>query len=460
MVFDRANQPEEEGFFQRRVYSVSELTGDIRGLLEDHFPFIWVEGEISNFRVPASGHYYFVLKDAHSQVRAVMFRSQIRWLRFLPEDGLHVLCQARLSVYEPRGEYQLLVDVMEPKGVGALQLAYEQLKRRLQAEGLFEPEHKKPLPFLVQRLGVVTSATGAAIRDIIRVVRRRYSNVEMYLYPVRVQGEGAAGEIAGAIDAFNAEFPVDVLVVGRGGGSWEDLWAFNEEAVVQAIFRSRIPVISAVGHEVDITLADLVADVRAPTPSAAAEMVVQNKEALEADVADLRKRLQGRMRQMLNLARERLGSREQRLRHPAVRLADLRLRIDEDSQRLENVLRRMLSAKRQIFLRIRDQLLHASPGPEVAKARAVLDQCRRDLERSGREQLQGKRQELERNLAQLDALSPLGILARGYSITTTWPAGEIVRSAGQVGRDDIVGVRLHQGSLRCRVTGMEKTDCS
>src|SRR5210317_1850357 len=314
---------------QRRIFSVSELTREIRGLLEDHFPFIWVEGEISNFRVPASGHYYFVLKDAESQVRCVMFRSQQRWMRFQPEDGLHVLCQARVSVYEPRGEYQLLVDVMEPRGLGALQLAYEQMKRRLEAEGLFDPEHKKPIPFLTQRLGVVTSGTGAAIRDIIRVVRERYSNLEIYLYPVRVQGEGAAEEIAAGIDTFNAEFPVDALIVGRGGGSWEDLWAFNEEAVVRAIFRSQIPIISAVGHEIDTTLADLVADVRAPTPSAAAELVAQHKEALEAYVADLLQRLQGRVRQILSLAGERLSSRKQRLRHPAARLADLRLRLDE-----------------------------------------------------------------------------------------------------------------------------------
>lgn len=443
---------------ESRVYSVSELTREIRGLLEDHFPFIWVEGEISNFKVPVSGHYYFVLKDADSQIRCVMFRSQQRWMRFLPEDGLNVLCQARVSVYEPRGEYQLLVDAMEPRGVGALQLAYEQLKQRLDAEGLFDPEHKKPIPFLTQRLGVVTSATGAAIRDIIRVVRQRYSNLEIYLYPVRVQGEGAADEIAEGIVTFNDEFPVDVLIVGRGGGSWEDLWAFNEEAVVRAIFRSAIPVISAVGHEVDVTLADLVADVRAPTPSAAADLVAQNKEALEGYVADLYQRLTGRVRQTLNLTSERLISRQQRLRHPAAQLADLRLRLDEHAQRLESAIRRVLNTERQSFLRLRDHLVHVSPARRIAESRGLVNHCWRDLGLFARHSLLEKRQSLESTLTQLDGLSPLGIMARGYSITTTWPKGEVVRSAKQVRKDDKIRVRLHEGSLDCKVTRVEEAE--
>jgi exodeoxyribonuclease VII large subunit len=440
---------------QRRIYSVSELTREIRMLLEDHFPFLWVEGEVSNFRVPSSGHYYFVLKDGESQIRCVMFRSQHRWMRFLPEDGLHVLCQARVSVYEPRGEYQLLVDVMEPRGVGALQLAYEQLKGRLQAEGLFDLEHKKPIPFLTQRLGVVTSATGAAIRDIIRVVRERYSNLEIYLYPAKVQGEGAATEIARGIDTFNHEFPVDVLIVGRGGGSWEDLWAFNEEIVVRAIFHSHIPVISAVGHEIDLTLADLVADVRAPTPSAAAEMVAQHKEALEALVATLYQRMEGRVRQMVKLAGERLESRIKRLRHPTARLADLRLRLDEQAQRLEFAVRQRLRSEGQMFLRLKDNLLYLSPSRRIRETRGLLDHYCHRLELFVAQVLQKKRQSFERSLTRLDGLSPLGILGRGYSITTTWPKGEIVLSTRQVRKDDTVNVRLHEGSLRCRVVRVE-----
>jgi exodeoxyribonuclease VII large subunit len=440
---------------QRRIYAVSELTREIRDLLENRFPFIWVEGEISNFRVPASGHYYFVLKDAESQVRCVMFRSQQRWMRFQPEDGLHVLCQARVSVYEPRGEYQLLLEAMEPRGVGALQLAFEQLKRRLETEGLFDPDRKKPIPFLTQRLGVVTSATGAAIRDIIRVVRQRYSNLEIYLCPVRVQGEGAAEEIAAGIDTFNTDFPVDVLIVGRGGGSWEDLWAFNEEAVVRAISRSDIPVISAVGHEIDITLSDLVADVRAPTPSAAAEMVAQHKEALEGHVADLYRRLQARIRQILSLASERLIGRKRRLRHPGARLVDLRLRLDEYAQRLETGIGRLLHAERQMFFRLSDGLLHLSPERRIAESRRLLSQSLRDLELFARQELRRKRQTLERTVAQLDGLSPLAVLARGYSITTSLPQGEVVRSTRQVRKDDEVRARLHEGSLRCKVIDLE-----
>ena len=455
MDFDDATGFTLEESAQRRIYSVSELTREIRGLLEDHFPFVWVEGEISNFRVPASGHYYFVLKDAESQVRCVMFRSQQRWMRFQPEDGLRVLCQARLSVYEPRGEYQLMADAMEPRGIGALQLAYEQLRQRLKSEGLFDPKHKKSLPFLTQRLGVVTSATGAAIRDIIRVVRLRYSNLEIYLYPVRVQGEGAAEEIAAGIDSFNAEFPVDVIIVGRGGGSWEDLWAFNEEAVVRAISRSGIPVISAVGHEIDVTLSDLVADVRAPTPSAAAEMVAQHKEALQGHVVDLYQRLQGRVAQTMNLTRERLMSRQQRLRHPGARLADLRLRLDERAQRLESGISRAINAERQVFLRLRDSLLHASPDRRVDKLRDLLNHRWRDLKLFARQRLLIKRQELERCLAQLDSLSPLAVLARGYSITATWPEGEVVHSTRQVERDDKVRIQFYEGSARCKVIKVE-----
>ena len=452
MDFSVSSAWDMDGTTARRVYSVSELTRGIRQLLEDHFPFVWVEGEISNLRVPVSGHSYFVLKDAHTQIRAVMFRTQQRLLRFRPEDGLRVLCQARVSVYEPRGEYQLLVDYMEPRGLGALQLAYEQLKQRLAAEGLFDPAHKKPLPFLAQRLGVVTSATGAAIRDIIQVVRRRYSNLEIYLYPVRVQGEGSAQEIAAGIKAFNEEFPVDVLIVGRGGGSWEDLWSFNEEAVVRAIYGSRITVISAVGHEIDVTLADLVADVRAPTPSAAAELVAQHKESLETHVAGLLGRLGNRMHQVVDLARERLEGRKRRLRHPAVRLADARLRLDESGQRLEASLQRLIGARRQTLLRLRDNLMQLSPARSVAGLRASLRQWLGSLGLFGRRLLEHKRQLVERAVVRLEALSPLAVLARGYSITTTWPEGRVVRSARQVRRDDQVRVRLHEGSLDCRVT--------
>ena len=266
----------------RRIYSVAELSLEIRNLLERQFPDVWVTGEVSNLRAAGSGHLYFTLKDETAQLRAVCFRNQARYLKFKPQDGLAVIARGRLSVYEARGEYQLYVEFLEPAGLGALQLAFEQLKQKLAAEGLFDPARKKPLPMLPRVIGVVTSPTGAVIRDILRILHRRFRNINVLIYPVKVQGEGAAQEIAQGIEYFNRQAPVDVMIVARGGGSLEDLWAFNEEVVARAIAASKIPVISAVGHETDFTIADFVADLRAPTPSAAAELVVRRKQDLAA----------------------------------------------------------------------------------------------------------------------------------------------------------------------------------
>lgn len=263
---------------ERHVYTVTELTREIRQILESKFPQVWVEGEVSNLRIPTSGHFYFTLKDANCQLAAVMFRNVAAQVKFELKDGLKVICSGRISVYEKSGQYQIYVEELEPKGIGALQLAFEQLKERLSKEGLFAPAHKKPIPLLPQHIGIVTSPTGAAIRDILNILSRRFPNLHITINPVRVQGEGAALEIARAIDEFNALGGIDVLIVGRGGGSMEDLWAFNEEAVARAIYNSRIPVVSAVGHEIDFTIADFVADLRAPTPSAAAELVCAKKE--------------------------------------------------------------------------------------------------------------------------------------------------------------------------------------
>ena len=268
----------------RRVYSVSELSLEIRNHLERQFPDVWVRGEVSNFRAAGSGHLYFTLKDETAQIRAVCFRNQARYLKFKPQDGLAVIARGRLSLYEARGEYQLYVEFLEPAGFGALQLAFEQLNQKFAAEGLFDAARKKPLPMLPRSIGVVTSPTGAVIRDILRILQRRYRNAGVLLYPARVQGEGAAQEIAEGIQYFNARPAVDVMIIARGGGSLEDLWAFNEEVVARAIAASKIPVISAVGHETDFTIADFVADLRAPTPSAAAELVVRQKEDLTAEL--------------------------------------------------------------------------------------------------------------------------------------------------------------------------------
>jgi exodeoxyribonuclease VII large subunit len=300
----------------RYILTVSELTQEIKEILEERFPEVWVEGEISNLRIPPSGHIYFTLKDDTSQIRAVLFKMQARTLRFAPEDGLHVVCRGRVSLYEKRGDYQLILESMEPKGIGALQLAFVQLKEKLEKEGLFDPARKKPIPMVPQKVGVITSPTGAVIRDMLHILNRRFENLHILLYPVRVQGEEASREIAEAVKYFNQRTDVDVIIVGRGGGSLEDLWAFNEEAVARAIYHSKIPIISAVGHETDYTISDFVADLRAPTPSAAAELVVRDKREIKNVLHYLRGRLENEVVQMFQEYRTHLSHLVRIFREP------------------------------------------------------------------------------------------------------------------------------------------------
>src|SRR5512139_1004597 len=296
----------------RHIYSVSALTAEVKAVLEDGFSAIWVEGELSNFKHHTSGHMYFTLKDAQAQIRGVMFRGHNRLLRFQPADGLSVLVCGTVTVYERRGEYQINVEFMEPKGIGALQLAFEQLKAKLEAEGLFDESRKRPLPLLPRKIGIITSPTGAVIRDMLTVIGRRFPGLEVLIHPVAVQGEGAAGEIAAALGRLGVRTDLDVLVVARGGGSLEDLWAFNEEAVARAIAASPIPVISAVGHETDVTIADFVADLRAPTPSAAAELVIAAKKEFVSRIEQLASRLNGSMRARIHRVESRLRTLEAR----------------------------------------------------------------------------------------------------------------------------------------------------
>ncbi len=396
----------------RQVFTVSELTSQIKEILEGTFVGIWVEGEISNLRRPSSGHMYLTLKDETTQVSAVMFRSSSRDLRFAPKDGLAVIVYGRVSVYERRGEYQIAVEYMEPKGIGALQLAYEQLKERLAQEGLFDPAHKKPLPLLPQKVGVITSATGAAIRDILHVIHRRFANLQVILYPVQVQGETAAGEIARAIEEMNRWGKIEVLIVGRGGGSIEDLWAFNEEKVARAIFASRIPIISAVGHETDYTIADFVADVRAPTPSAAAEIVVTSKDQLCQRTDEL----VGRM------------------------VSSLQLRLQRHATALSHLKGRLQALTPEGMLKLQRQ-----------KLLAVADR----LERGSFAILQLKRESLQRTVGKLGALSPLAVLERGFALCMRLPSLKIVRNAEEVGLGDEVLVRLCQGKILCQVKERE-----
>jgi exodeoxyribonuclease VII large subunit len=391
---------------QTHILTVTQLTYQIKNLLEGTFPDVWVEGEISNLTVPQSGHAYFTIKDEQSQIKAVLFKSSQRHLKFTLQHGMQVICRGRVSVYEPRGEYQVIVEYVEPKGVGALQKAYEELKARLEQSGLFDRERKKPLPFLPKKIGIVTSPTGAAIRDILRVIKRRHPRMAMLIYPVPVQGPDAAPAIVEAIGYFNREKNVDVMIVGRGGGSLEDLWAFNEESVARAIHASRIPVISAVGHETDFTIADFVADLRAPTPSAAAEMVVESEAHLRETIHSFEFRLAAGMRQTL----ENFKSTVQ---HAGRLLADPRKKLEQFSQRVDELLGRLGLGLRH----------------HVRRDRALLTSL----------------------TGALDHLNPLAILARGYSVTRSVPGEAIIKSADEVNAGDLVRTTLHRGEFLSRV---------
>ena len=434
-----------------QIFSVSALTRLIKQQLEARFADIWVEGEISNLRLPASGHLYFTLKDENAQLRSVLFRASGRSLKFIPKDGQQVLCRGRVTVYEPRGDYQLVADYLEPRGIGALQLAFEQLKDRLQKEGLFDPSRKKPLPVLPRRIGIVTSPTGAAIRDILKVLRRRFANLHVIINPVPVQGEEAAPAIAAAIDELNAMGGFDVLIVGRGGGSLEDLWAFNEEAVARAIARSGIPVISAVGHEVDYTIADFVADLRAPTPSAAAEMVVRTKREFQEQIESARSRLGRVIRHRLEIARSRLDAHRRVLRDPRRVIEAYFLHVDELDGRMRQGLFNTLRHQTQRLRHVRESLRHRSP---LERLHRLATQAQEVTKRVGLQMgfyLRQKRNRLESLTATLDHLSPLAILSRGYSITRKLPEMTLLKEARSVHPGSQVHVRLHQGSLRCRV---------
>jgi exodeoxyribonuclease VII large subunit len=482
---------------ERRIWKVSELTERISELLERAFPDVWIQGEVSNFHSAQSGHLYFTLKDASAQIRCVCFRDQARTLKFRPEDGLLVTLRGSLGVYEVRGEYQIYVSYIEPVGAGALQLAFEQLKRKLEAEGLFDEERKKPLPVLPGCIGVVTSPTGAAVRDILRVLKRRFANVRVQLFPVKVQGEGAAKEIAAALGYFNRAKFADVIIVARGGGSLEDLWAFNEEVVARAIAASEIPVITGVGHETDFTIADFVADVRAPTPSAAAEIVVRSRQEFERHIAEYQRRLAQQIRYLLSQRRHRVRDLET---HRGFRQLDLLMRrrrqqVDELSSKLAVVLRLRLSMAQQRLVTARAQVVSFDLRGRAAALRGRIVQ-QRDALRSALDRvvarkqrrlaaaqlrfaaldlrarvgrlrhrldertvalrvavdraLIAKRRRLEAAALQLDERSPFQLLERGYAIAYD-ASGKVLRSPDQVTTGDEISVRLARGAVDATV---------
>ncbi len=435
----------------RTLYTVTALTALLRVHIESAFSNIWVEGEVSNLRMPTSGHAYFTLKDASSQIRSVLFRSVGRSLRFALQDGMQLVCRGRVTVYEPKGDYQVIVDYAEPKGVGALQLAFEQLKARLAAEGLFDQARKRPLPFFPRRIGVVTSATGAAIRDIVQVAHKRDPGITIMLNPVAVQGESAAGEIARAIEELNEMGGFDVLVVGRGGGSLEDLWAFNEELVARAIAASRIPVVSAVGHEIDFTIADFVADVRAPTPSAAAELVVRDRQDLLKRVVGYGDRAVHAVRAVLRDLGARVEAERRGLLDPTALVARAMQRRDDLEMRLRLAQANRLKDLRSGVEALRQEVLLRSPLQRIQQGVTLLPHLRTRLQQRMKVALELGRRSLENSIGTLHALSPLAILGRGYSITRRWPELTVLRAASAVAPGDVVHVRLAAGELLCEV---------
>ncbi|MGE5840392.1 MAG: exodeoxyribonuclease VII large subunit [Deltaproteobacteria bacterium] len=433
------------------IYTVSTLSEEIKNLFEAHFDFVWIEGEISNFRSPLSGHYYMVLKDEKAQIRAVMFRPQTRYLKFMPQDGMKVIVRGRVAVYEARGEYQVLLDYMEPLGVGALALALEQLKKKLAAQGILEERIKKPLPFLPQRVAVITSPTGAAIRDFLKIIGRRFANLEIVVVPVKVQGEGAAAEMVEALDLVNRELDVDVIVLTRGGGSLEDLWAFNQEELALAIRASRIPVVSAVGHEIDVTISDLAADLRAPTPSAAAELLVAEKETLKQQILQLQSRLQSGLRTELAGLQEKLRFLSKRLRDPRKTLADSWLRLDDMENRLSRMMSFMImERKRRLDAGERALILH-SPLKVIAGLKQKVEFQSRSMTMMATRKLKDCGMAVSMLEQKLKDISPLSVLGRGYSITRKLPEKQVLRSSSQVNEGDRLSVKLAEGELECLV---------
>lgn len=481
------------------VYPVSRLVREARVLLEGSFPLLWVEGEISNLAMPASGHIYFTLKDEAAQVRCAMFRNRNRQLRFTPENGMQVLLRVRVTLYEGRGEFQLVVEHMEEAGSGALQRAYEALKQRLGQEGLFDDAHKKPIPALPHTIGIISSPDGAAVHDIVSVLKRRFPAAAVILYPVAVQGEAAARQLVDAVKLADHRKDCDVLIIGRGGGSLEDLWSFNDEQLARALFNCELPVISAVGHEIDFTIADFVADVRAPTPSAAAEIAVPDAKQLLAKILGLTQRLtvmtkqwlvgeqrhlqhlQRRLprpdvqlnqhRQVLNQQTKLLGSAwqrilmssQQKLDYLSARLKHPQAQIDKQQSKLTGLQHRLGQAFRAEFkhsetalLSLQQRLHRQLPTHAVIRHHDALSLVRKQLDRLMLMQLDTAKQALKQQMRTLAAVSPLNTLERGYSITTRQQTAEVLTHAETVEKGEMIEVRLLQGHLACEVKGVSK----
>jgi exodeoxyribonuclease VII large subunit len=457
---------------ERRVWTVRALVSAVRSHIEREYSDCWVEGEISNLRIPDSGHWYFTLKEESAQIRVVMFRSSAKLLRFRPENGLHVTVRGRITVYEDRGELQISAEFMEPKGAGALQLAFEQLKSRLQAEGLFEASRKKPIPPLPQRIGIITSPQGAALRDILNILARRHRSANILIYPAQVQGDSAPGEVMAGLRHFNREIrhqgkqpdlhatrAVEVIIIARGGGSVEDLACFNHEGLARAVANSKIPVISAIGHETDFTIVDFVADLRAPTPSAAAELVIRSRQDIESQAEDLSRRLERALRYRLLMARQELANRAQ---HGAfARTMDgihrRQQKVDELRFRLEKAERQLLERCHRRAESLTAAIRHYDARRRLAAIRQQLAARVDNLAAATHRSLLQNRGILERRTASLEALSPVAILNRGYALVFD-SNGQLVKDAAQLTRGDELTARLARGRVRARVTATAPTE--
>jgi len=437
------------------ILTVTALTGKIKDLIENNFNSVWVEGEISNLYRPASGHLYFTLKDNKSQIRAVWFKSfshtfvnkLSRYRALELEEGMLVVCRGQISVYPPRGDYQIILDTIEPKGIGALQLAFEQLKKRLQEEGLFAEGHKKPIPLLPERIGVITSPTGAVIQDILHITKRRFPSVPILVFPSRVQGGEASFELVEAINILSRSGKVDVIILARGGGSLEDLSAFNDENVARAIFASSIPIISAIGHETDYTIADFTADLRAPTPSAAAELVVPAREELARRVKDLLLRIYRSHSEIMKYIKLQMENTSNRLRMFCPKTDNSRLFLEDYNERLRMLLPQKLSHETVQLSYLRIRMCQAWSHADLQQKRFILKSCWKNMVANMQQRVSTSRQLLQAEFFLLDSLSPFAVLRRGYSITVRAITKEVIKNAAQVCTDEEIEIHLGEGRL-------------
>jgi exodeoxyribonuclease VII large subunit len=436
----------------KKIYTVSQITHRIYETLDSNFSFIWVTGEISNFKAPSSGHYYFSLKDNKALINAAIFKNQQRNLKFVPENGLEVTGFGRISVYPPRGSYQIIFEYLEPKGLGSLQLLFEQTKEKLRQEGLFEEKYKKKLPFLPSKISLVTSPTGAAVRDMLKVFKKRFNNIEIEIYPVSVQGENAHKEIINALNDLNEKNDTDLIIIARGGGSFEDLMAFNSEDLARTVFNSQIPVVSGVGHETDFTIIDFVSDLRAPTPTAAAEYSVPAKTDLINTLNIYKKRLGFSLSKIVEYKKQNLRNTEKRLKDPQKNIEDTRLYIDENLSLLEKRVNNFISLKKDYIKTLEKGLTYKKLNSFYETNKNRFEYSYNSLIKNYGNFLEKKRFELDKNFYKLFELGPKNILKRGYSITRDYNTKKILRSVQtDVKQNDRVEVVMHDGTLLCTV---------